>query len=74
MWHNLDYPDLLPGSGILFCVIAGAESYAVEAQDLATTKQQVLGVLRSMFGADQVPEPVAFDHPCWSSTPWAYGS
>ncbi|KAI4253438.1 MAG: hypothetical protein L6R42_007581, partial [Xanthoria sp. 1 TBL-2021] len=38
------------------------------------TKDQVLAVLRNMFGAENVPEPIAFMYPRWSLEPWAYGS
>ena len=50
------------------------QSYRVEAQDDNTTKEQVLAVLRDMFGAENVPDPIAFLYPRWSLEPWAYGS
>lgn len=50
------------------------QSYVIENQDDATTKAQVLDVLRDMFGAETVPEPIAFMYPRWSLEPWAYGS
>ena len=74
LWQSLDAPGFLPGSGIIFVTVVQDQSYAVENQDDATTKAQVLSVLRNMFGAENVPEPIAFMYPRWSLEPWAYGS
>lgn len=74
VFQSLDGPGFLPGSGILFVTVVQDQSYTVEAQDDATTKAQVLAVLRSMYGDDKVPEPEAFYYPRWSLEPWAYGS
>ncbi|KAL8873302.1 MAG: hypothetical protein Q9174_001217 [Haloplaca sp. 1 TL-2023] len=71
---SLDGEGFHPGSGILFVTVVQSQSYAVEAQDDETTKNEVLGVLRKMFGPDKVPEPIAFMYPRWSLEPWAYGS
>ena len=74
VWQNLDNADFLPGSGIFFVTVVTDYSYVVDHQDDETTKQQILVTLRQMFGADNVPEPVDFMYPRWSTTPWAYGS
>jgi polyamine oxidase len=74
VFQSLDHLAFLPGSGILFCTVVGTLSYKVEAQDDEVTKQEVLAVLRNMFGAENVPLPTAFMYPRWSSEPWAYGS
>jgi len=74
VFQSLDGPGFLPGSGIIFVTVLQTQSYVVEAQDNETTKAQVLAVLRSMFGEDKVPEPIAFMYPRWSLEPWAYGS
>jgi polyamine oxidase len=74
LWQSLDGPGFLPGSGILFVTVVQAQAATVEAQDDATTKAQVLAVLRDMFGKDNVPEPTAFLVPRWGSTEWARGS
>lgn len=50
------------------------QSYRVEAQTDDDTKNEVLAVLRDMFGAHAVPDPFAFMYPRWSLEPWAYGS
>ena len=69
VFQSLDAQDFLPGSGIFFVTVVHAQSYVVEAQDDATTKAQVLEVLHDMFGADNVPEPIDFMYPRWTSTP-----
>ncbi|KAL8687288.1 MAG: hypothetical protein Q9218_006495 [Villophora microphyllina] len=74
VFQSLDAEGFLPGSGIIFVTVLQSQSYVVEAQDDETTKAEVLAVLRSMFGADKVPEPIAFLYPRWSLEPWAYGS
>jgi polyamine oxidase len=74
VFQSLDGPGFLPGSGILFVTVVNAQSYVVEQQDDATTKKQVLAVLRKMYGHKNVPEPTAFMFPRWSLEPWAYGS
>ena len=74
VWQNLDLPDFLPGSGIFFVTVVTDQSYIVDHQDDETTKQQILITLRQMFGAENVPEPLDFMYPRWSTTPWAYGS
>ena len=72
VFQSLDAPGFLVGSGILFVTVVAEQSYRVEKQDDETTKQQVMAVLRKMFG--DVPEPTAFMYPRWSQVPWAYGS
>ncbi|MCJ1484081.1 hypothetical protein MMC06_004249 [Schaereria dolodes] len=74
VFQSLDGPGFLPGSGILFVTVVSSQSYRVEAQDDESTKEQVLAVLREMYGATNVPLPTAFLYPRWSLEPWAYGS
>jgi polyamine oxidase len=74
LWQSLDHQNFLSRSGIIFVTVVTEQSYVVDHQDDETTKQQVLAVLRAMFGNDRVPEPIAFMYPRWSTTPWAYGS
>lgn len=73
-WQSLSLPGFLPGSGIFFVTVVDGESRRVEAQSDESTKAEVLAVLRNMFGADVVPEPIAFMYPRWGMTEWAYGS
>jgi polyamine oxidase len=74
VFQSLDGPGFLPGSGIFFVTVVHDQSYRVEAQDEEETKQQVLEVLRNMYGAENVPMPTAFMLPRWSLEPWTFGS
>ena len=74
IFQSLDGEGFLPGSGIIFVTVVSSQSYVVESQDNQITKDQVLAVLRNMFGPENVPEPIAFMYPRWSLEPWAYGS
>ena len=74
LFQSLDAEGFLPGSGIIFVTVVDEQSYAVEAQDDDTTKAQIMAVLRNMFGADNVPDPIDFLYPRWTKEPWAYGS
>ncbi len=74
IWQSLDGPGFLEGSGILFVTVVQEQSYRAEQQSEEETKEEVLLVLRAMFGAENVPEPTAFMYPRWTLEPWAYGS
>jgi polyamine oxidase len=74
VWQSLDGPGFLPGSGIFFATVVDSQSYRAEAQDDATVQAQVMAVLRNMYGAENVPEPIAFMYPRWSLEEWAFGS
>lgn len=74
LFQSLSHPSFLPDSGILFCTVVGEQAVRVEAQDDETTQQEVLAVLREMFGAHNVPQPIAFMYPRWGDVPWALGS
>lgn len=73
VWQSLSHPDFIPGSGIIFGTLVSSESYAAELQSDEETKAQAMEVLRSMFGKD-IPDPIGFLYPRWSTEPWAYGS
>ncbi|KAI4286741.1 MAG: hypothetical protein L6R35_004007 [Caloplaca aegaea] len=61
--------SFLARSGIVFVTVVQSQSYVVEDQDDETTKQEVLAVLRDVFSAENVPEPIAFMYPRWSLEP-----
>ncbi|KAG7001372.1 hypothetical protein G7Y79_00032g067250 [Physcia stellaris] len=69
VWQNLDQADFFPGSGIFFVTVVTEQSYIVDHQDDDTTKAQILVTLRQIFGAENVPEPIPFMYPRWSTTP-----
>lgn len=77
LFQNLDHPDFLPGSGIIFVTVLGDESAVVEAQDDDTTREQILEVMRTMWGEDAVAsggEVLDFLYPRWGLEPWVRGS
>lgn len=74
IFQPLDLTDFLPGSGILIATVVSDQSRRIEAQSDERTKAEILAVLRNMFGADNVPEPIDFMYPRWSQTAWARGS
>jgi len=73
VWQSLSTPGFLPGSGIFFATVVYTESYRAELQSDEQTKEEVMAVLRSMFG-NAIPDPIDFMYPRWSTEPWAYGS
>ena len=74
LFQSLSHADFLPNSGILIATVTSPFSAIVESQPLETTQNQVMEVLREMFGEDNVPEPKAFMLPKWGEMEWARGS
>jgi polyamine oxidase len=74
VFQSLTAPDFIPESGIFFVTIVYSQSYRAEQQADDVTKDEVLKVLRSMFGEGNVPDPLDFMYPRWSLEPWAMGS
>jgi polyamine oxidase len=74
LWQSLDTEGFFPGSNILFVTVVGRESYRVEKMSDEATQEEVMKVLRSMFPDVEVPDPIAFSYPRWTTTPWSYGS
>ena len=75
VWQSLTAPGFLPGSGIFFVTVVYSQSYRVENEpNDDVTKQEVLEVLYTMFGKENVPDPIDFMYPRWSTEPWAMGS
>jgi polyamine oxidase len=72
-WQSLSGPGFLPGSGILIVTVVHAQSYRVESQSDEVTKAEIMVVLRKMFG-DDIPDPIDFMYPRWSTEPWSHGS
>jgi len=73
VWQSLSGPGFLPGSGIIFVTVVYSQSYKAENQGDEITQEEVMAVLKKMFG-DDIPDPIDFMYPRWSTEPWAYGS
>ena len=57
VFFDLDRPGFFPGSKSLHAVLTGGESLRVEAQDDSKTMEEVVEVLRNMYGPTyQMPQ------------------
>ncbi|PLB49326.1 polyamine oxidase [Aspergillus steynii IBT 23096] len=74
VFQSLSSPSFLPNSSILFATVVADHAYRVERQSLSQTKSDIMSILRQMFPDIDVPEPVAFTYPRWSTEPWSLGS
>lgn len=66
VFQPLDHENFLPGSGLFFATVVTDQSIVIEKQDDETTKQQILVILRQIYGEDAVPEPLDFMYPRWA--------
>ncbi|EZF68561.1 hypothetical protein H105_08892 [Trichophyton soudanense CBS 452.61] len=73
LFQPLDLPGALRGSGILVGTVVGKQARRVEAQTNQETQDEIMKVLRMMFG-ENIPDPTAIWYPRWNQEPWAYGS
>ncbi|KAF8797572.1 amine oxidase [Phlegmacium glaucopus] len=74
VWQSLDHPNFFPGSGIVFVTVTGDFAIRVEALSDSQAKNEVMGIVRSMFSNITVPEPTDFFFPRWHSNPLFRGS
>ncbi|KAI1460550.1 putative flavin-containing polyamine oxidase [Annulohypoxylon moriforme] len=74
VWQSLSAPGFIEESNIIFVTVVGDKSYRVEQQSDEVTKAEVMAVIRSMFPDIDIPDPIAFMYPRWSTEEWAYGS
>ncbi|KAH9856077.1 amine oxidase [Lenzites betulinus] len=74
IWHSLDHPGLLPGSGIIVTTVTGDFSRRVESMTDAAVQQEVLSVLTTMYPNVTIPDPVDFHFQKWYSDPLFRGS
>ncbi|EJT96963.1 amine oxidase [Dacryopinax primogenitus] len=73
-FQSLDVPGFLEGSRILFTTLTDEESVRVEGMRDEEVKQEVLEVLREMYGAENVSECTAFYFHRWHANPYTRGS
>ncbi|KAI7899277.1 uncharacterized protein BX663DRAFT_564093 [Cokeromyces recurvatus] len=75
-WQNLNVPGFLSEnstSNIFFVTVTQDMSYHVEAMKDDDVKDEIMQVLRQMYG-DDIPEPTDFLFPRWRSNPLFRGS
>ncbi|KZO89693.1 amine oxidase, partial [Calocera viscosa TUFC12733] len=73
-WQSLDAPGVLEGSNILFTTLTDEESVRVEGLSDAEVREEVLEVLRGMYGPENVSDVTAFYFHRWNSNPYTRGS
>ncbi|KAI1143641.1 putative flavin-containing polyamine oxidase [Hypoxylon sp. FL0543] len=74
VWQSLSATGFIEGSNIIFVTVVDGQSYRVEQQSDEETKAEVMAVIRAMFPDKEIPDPIAFMYPRWSTEEWAYGS
>ncbi|KAJ5110019.1 hypothetical protein N7532_002664 [Penicillium argentinense] len=74
VWQSLSAPGFLPESNVIFVTVVSQEAYRIERQSDEETKAEVMKVLRDMYPEKDIPDPIAFMYPRWTTTPWAHGS
>lgn len=67
VFQSLSAPGFLEDSSILFVTVVDGQSYRVEQQSDEVTKAEVMDVLRAMFPDKEIPEPIDFMYPRWST-------
>ncbi|KAI1085437.1 amine oxidase [Whalleya microplaca] len=74
VWQSLSAPGFIEESNIIFVTVVDDQSYRIEQQPDEVTKGEAMAVLRAMFPDKEIPEPIDFMYPRWSTEEWAYGS
>ncbi|KAI0145764.1 putative flavin-containing polyamine oxidase [Hypoxylon sp. NC0597] len=74
VWQSLSATGFIEESNIIFVTVVDGQSYRVERQSDEETKAEVMAVIRAMFPDLEIPDPIAFMYPRWSTEEWAYGS
>lgn len=74
MWQSFEAPGFFPGSKILFATVTSDQAYRAEYQTDKEVKEDLLIVLRNMYGAGNVPEPVEFVVKRWTLDPLFRGT
>ncbi|KAG0642597.1 hypothetical protein HOY80DRAFT_1036181 [Tuber brumale] len=74
VWQSLDAEGFYPGSKILFATLTSEHAYRAELQTDAETLAEFVGVLETMYGKGNVPQPLEFKYPRWTLDPLFRGS
>ncbi|OJZ88090.1 hypothetical protein ASPFODRAFT_184297 [Aspergillus luchuensis CBS 106.47] len=73
VFQPLEVTEAYKDSHILVATVTGERSYRVESQTDEETKQELLEVLKHMYG-DKVSELEEIYYPRWTTEDWSYGS
>ncbi|CAF1235609.1 unnamed protein product [Rotaria sordida] len=73
IWQSLSEAGFFPNSNITFVTIVTDQSYIVEAKSNNQTLNEIMSVLRSMYGRN-VPQPDEFYCYRWTEDPFHRGS
>ena len=74
MMQNLEADSRLPkGTNILLITVTGEESVRLEYQTTEQTKQEIMDVLRRMYGTS-IPDPIDIYYPRWGLDKFFFGS
>ncbi|KAI8520756.1 hypothetical protein Bbelb_005100 [Branchiostoma belcheri] len=74
IWQNLEAPGIFPnGTNILLVTAVASEVQRIELQSDEATKQEVMAVLRNMYG-NNIPEPEGILVPRWLTNPLFFGA
>lgn len=67
VWQSLSATGFIEESNIIFVTVVDGDSYRVEQQSDEETKAEVMEVIRTMFPDKEIPDPIAFMYPRWST-------
>ncbi|XP_038051307.1 polyamine oxidase 1-like [Patiria miniata] len=72
---NMEAQGLFPiGTNILIAFVVGAEAQRVENQPLDTTREEIVTVMRGLYGEQQVPSPTDIMLSGWLNDPLQMGA
>ncbi|OOF90087.1 hypothetical protein ASPCADRAFT_519449 [Aspergillus carbonarius ITEM 5010] len=74
LFQSLSTEGFFPGSNIIFVTVTEQYAWRAERQSDDQTQSEIMAVLRKMFPDKNVPDPIHFLYPRWTSEPWAYGT
>ncbi|KAK2557903.1 Polyamine oxidase 1, partial [Acropora cervicornis] len=72
-FQNLDRPGFFEGSRMLLATVTGDVALRIEAQDDSKTLDEIMQVLRNMYG-DGIPNATEIVVSKWSQNPYVRGS
>ncbi|PWY86757.1 amine oxidase [Aspergillus heteromorphus CBS 117.55] len=74
LFQSLSTEGFFPGSNMIFVTVTEQYAWRAERQSDEQTQAEIMAVLRKMFPDVDVPDPIHFLYPRWTTEPWAYGT